>query len=61
MEGGTFLGTQIQWKLGDGNLINFWQDVWLGNHPLQNQYISSMSCDCEKNCANYWDFMQGRR
>ena len=27
-----------KFKLGSGSLIRFWEDTWLGNEPLKNQY-----------------------
>ena len=27
-----------KFKLGNGSLIRFWEDTWLGNEPLKNQY-----------------------
>jgi len=27
-----------KFKLGNGSLIRFWEDTWLGNKPLKNQY-----------------------
>ena len=36
-------------KLGDGRKIRFWEDTWLGDAPLKNQYLSLYNITDRKN------------
>jgi hypothetical protein len=36
-------------KVGNGRLVRFWEDVWLGNSSLANQYPALYNITQRKN------------
>jgi len=38
----------IQWKVGSGDKIRFWEDVWLGSNKLSNLFPRLFSLSMDK-------------
>ncbi|GAU36827.1 hypothetical protein TSUD_320640 [Trifolium subterraneum] len=36
--GGTWFTQVVRKRMGDGNTINFWKDIWVGNQTLQQRF-----------------------
>jgi len=37
-EGNTWFEESVIWRVGSGNRIKFWEDVWIANRPLKEVY-----------------------
>ncbi|GKV30901.1 hypothetical protein SLEP1_g39668 [Rubroshorea leprosula] len=48
-------------KMGDGNLVGFWKDVWIGDQPLVNQFsrLFLVSTDEEKRICQMGNWKKG--
>jgi hypothetical protein len=51
---------RYRWKVGNGNKIRFWEDVWLGSSSLAIQYweIYCIINEHNKTIAELWDGAQ---
>ena len=49
--------TFYNWKLGDGELISFWHDTWVGDCSLKVQFWDLFSICNQANCtiSQVWD------
>lgn len=46
-----------KWKVGNGRLVRFWEDIWHGNAPLATQFWDLYFLVQEKNktITELWD------
>jgi len=47
-EGGGWFHNQLVWKVGGGEKVNFWEDVWIGNMNLKSLFPSLFSLSLDQ-------------
>jgi hypothetical protein len=47
----------LEWKVGNGRRVGFWEDLWLGTCSLAIQYwgVYSIICEQGKTVSDVWD------